>query len=83
MDGCNVMAGMIKNANELQHLARTEQAWRVLKSVRGSPPYWQHELYELLAMLHALGKPTFFITLSAADLHWWEMLEATAVHCGE
>ena len=83
LDGRNVTAGMLRNAKELQRLARTEQTWKVLKTVRGSPAYWQNELYQLLAMLRSLGKPTFFITLSAADLHWREMLEATAVQKGK
>ena len=31
-------------------------------------------------MLHALGIPTWFMTLSAADLHWTEMIEAVSIH---
>ena len=83
LDGKTVTAGMMKNSEEVQRLARTDQAYKVLKTVRGSPPYWQHQLHEVLAMLRVLGKPTFFMTLSAADLLWREMLEATAIHKGE
>lgn len=83
LDGKIVTAGMLKNVDEVNRLAKTDQAYKMLKKVRGSPPYWQHQLYEVLAMVRALGKPTFFMTLSAADLHWREMLEATAVHKGK
>ena len=31
-------------------------------------------------MLHSLGIPTWFMTLSAADLHWIEMIEAVSIH---
>ena len=34
----------------------------------------------MLAMLHTLGIPMWFMTLSAADLHWKEMLETVAIH---
>ena len=47
----------------------------------GSPAYWQNEMYDVLAMLRALGTPTF-LTLSAADLHWPEMIQAVAAQCG-
>ena len=31
-------------------------------------------------MLQILSIPTWFLTLSAADLHWPEMIQAVAVH---
>ena len=34
-------------------------------------------------MLQTLGIPTWFLTLSAADLHWPEMIQAVAVQFGE
>ena len=33
-------------------------------------------------MLHCLGIPTWFLTLSAADLHWPEMIQAVALQLG-
>ena len=33
-------------------------------------------------MLHKLGIPTWFLTLSAADLHWPEMIQAVAYQFG-
>ena len=71
---------MLKNPKVMNRLVKTEQAYKFLKNVRGSPAYWQHELYELLAMLHSLGIPTWFMTFSAADLHWIEMIEAVSIH---
>ena len=68
--GQSVNAGMLKNASVVQDLIRTEHAYKFLKNIRGSPAYWQHQLYEVLAMIRSLGIPTWFLTLSAADLHW-------------
>ena len=50
--------------------------------LRDSSACWQHELYDVLAMLHSLGIPTWFLTLSAADLHWPEMIQAVALQLG-
>ena len=61
---------------------RNEQAYKFLKNVRGSPAYWQDPLYDVLAMLQTLGIPTWFLTLSAADLHWPEIIQAVAVQLG-
>ena len=46
----------------------------------GSPTYWEHELYDMLVILHTLGIPKWFMTLSNADLHWKEMLKTVAIH---
>ena len=82
LDGQKITAGMLQNPTALQHLVQTEQAYKFLKNIRGSPAYWQHELYDVLAMLCSLGIPTWFLTLSAADLHWPEMIQAVALQLG-
>ena len=71
---------MLRDSNVVKRLVKTEQAYKFLKNIRGSPAYWQNELYEVLAMLRTLGIPTWFMTLSAADLHWMEMLESVSIH---
>ena len=48
----------------------------------GSPAYWQDQLYVVLAMLQALSIPRWFLPLSAADLHWPEMIQAVPVQFG-
>ena len=82
LEGQKITAGMLQNPTALQHLVRTEQAYKFLKNIRGSPAYWQHELYDVLAKLRCLGIPTWFLTLSAADLHWPEMIQAVALQLG-
>ena len=39
-------------------------------------------MYDVLAMLRTLSIPTWFLTLSAADLHWPEMLQAVCLQYG-
>ena len=60
LGGEKITAGVLCNPLALKQLVRNEQAYKFLKNVRGSPAYWQNELYDVLAMLQALGTPTFF-----------------------
>ena len=82
LDGQKITAGMLQNPTALQHLVQIGQAYKFLKNIRGSPAYWQHDLYDVLAMLHSFGILTWFLTLSAADLHWSEMIQAFALQPG-
>ena len=49
-----------------------------LQQIPGSPPYWQKFMYEVVAMVKQLGKPTWFVTLSCADLRWPELFQIIA-----
>ena len=54
---------------------QNDKAYSFMKNIRGSPPYYQHTFYDLLAMIRQLGTPTWFLTLSAADLIWPDMIQ--------
>ena len=43
---------------------------RCVKTVRGTRPYWSMEGGKLHDMIAQLGTPTFFYTLSMADMSW-------------
>ena len=43
---------------------------RCVKKVRGTRPYWFTEGAKLKDMIHQIGTPTLFYTLSMADLSW-------------
>ena len=83
LGGHKITAGQLWNQAALEQLVRNEQAYKFLKNVRGSPAYWQDQFYDVLAMLWTLSIPTWFLTLSAADLHWPEMIQAVAVQFGK
>ena len=80
--GRNLHAGMLKNPQHLQNLFKKDRAYTFLKNIRGSPPYWQKMFYELLAMIRTLGIPTWFLTLSAADMKWPEVIQSIAKQYG-
>ena len=51
LGGEKITADVLCNPLVLKQLVRNEQAYKFLKNVRGSPAYWQNELYDVLAML--------------------------------
>ena len=82
LHGNKITARTPQNPQAVHQLVRNQVAYKFLKNIEGSPPYWQHELHDVLAMLRSIGIPTWFLTLSAADLHWPEMIQAIVIQFG-
>lgn len=80
--GGNFTAQQAKDPSILSQCLRKDKAYRFMKNVRGSPPYYQRTLYELLAMIRQLGTPTWFFTLSAADMKWPDVIQTIAKQYG-
>ena len=59
----------------LQNRICQDQAYLFLRQIPGTPPYWQQFMYEVVAMVKQLGIPTWFMTLSCADLRWPELFQ--------
>ena len=81
--GNTLNAGSLRNAEQVQSLIRDDYAYRGLSQVRGSPPYWAGVQHDLMAMLRQLGKPAWFLTLSAADMQWAEVIQSIGIQYGE
>ncbi|CAF2123941.1 unnamed protein product [Rotaria magnacalcarata] len=60
---------------QMKFLMNKDMIYRHLQCVRGSPQYWLKRLKDLLAMTRQIGFPTFFLTLSCADLRWKEFVD--------
>ena len=58
------------------------EAYHFMNIIKGTPAYWKRFLHEVLAIVK-LGLPTFFMTLSCADLRWNELISVTAKLNGE
>ncbi|XP_070191701.1 uncharacterized protein [Littorina saxatilis] len=67
-------AGQLRKDGAIEDLLRQDQGYRVLKTLRSSPPYWQAKQKDLFAMIRQLGRPTFFATFSAAETRWLDLL---------
>ncbi len=75
-------AGAVKNQQVLQQMMQRDDAYRFLKNVRGSPAYFQKVMYDVLGMIRQLGLPTWFLTLSAADMQWPDVIQTIARQYG-
>ena len=67
---------------QMNFLMKKDMIYRHLQSIRGSPQYWHQRLKDLFGMTRQLGFPTFFLTLSCADLRWKEFIDTFARHSG-
>ena len=75
-------AAQARDQSVLSQYVRKDKAYSFMKNIRGSPPYYQRTFYDLLAMIRQLGTPTWFFTLSAADLKWPDMIQTIARQYG-
>lgn len=48
----------------------SRKVWAFMESLRGTAAYWSRSAKDLFSMYRALGSATWFLTLSANDLHW-------------
>ena len=72
----NINASMVRNYKEsVDNLVRNDQGFLFTSKIRGTPANWKRFQSEVLAMLKQLGCPSFFLTLSSADLKWNELVE--------
>ena len=82
-DGKILSARDVKHADTLQELVKSDKAYKIFKNIRGSPAYYQSLFYDILAMMGQLGTPTFFFTVSAADMKWPDLIQTIARQSGE
>jgi len=51
-----------------------QNSYMFMKFIKGTAAYWKNTLHNLLAMFKQLGPPSLFVTLSANDMHWPELI---------
>ncbi|XP_021964938.1 uncharacterized protein LOC110860191 [Folsomia candida] len=67
-------AANLINEDFVENMVQHDDAYKVLRNVRSSPAYWQDKQKVLMSMIRQLGIPTMFITLSAAEVKWVELI---------
>ena len=60
----------------------SDSCYGFMHNMRGTIAYWQRAKLDLLAMFRTLGPPTFFITLTADDMNWLDLLYVLAKRAG-
>ena len=63
---------------KIQRFIESKEAEIFLRTIRSSPSFWALKKSELFAMIRQLGCPTFFMTLSAAEYNWFELIAILA-----
>ena len=74
--GKTITAKILLNKETKQQIVKYNDGYRIFKNIRSSPPYFEHKKKDLMAMIRQLGIPTLFISLSAADTKWTELLQS-------
>lgn len=69
----NITRKMLENKDFLEECL--EKNFAFLKHVPNSVQYWHARKKDLFAMIRQLGKPTLFMTLSASELRWDELIK--------
>ena len=71
----NVTASQVLNSNFVDDSIAKDSAYRFLTNITGSPAYWEQQKKNVMAMVRQLGVFTLFVTLSAAETQWKELLQ--------
>ncbi|XP_055845331.1 uncharacterized protein LOC129911529 [Episyrphus balteatus] len=73
-----VTADNVLKKHFLDSLIQHDAGYRILNRIPSSPSYWELKKMQLMAMIRQLGKPTLFLTLSAAESNWPELIQLLA-----
>ena len=67
-------AANVRSPGYIEDLIKRDEGYAVFKNLRSSPSYWKERTKKVLAMIRQQGKCAFFITFSAAETKWAELL---------
>ena len=67
-------AGELKTQEGLQSLINHDDGFRFLKTLRGSPPYFEKAKKDLFATIRQLGPASLFCSFSSAETKWTHLL---------
>ncbi|KAG5666208.1 hypothetical protein PVAND_017645 [Polypedilum vanderplanki] len=70
----NITVGQVTNKEFRDRAINNDSAYKFMTALTGSPAYFEAQKKKVLAMVRQNGGFTFFITFSAAETHWPELL---------
>eukprot|EP00105_Crassostrea_gigas_P019969 XP_011438625.1 PREDICTED: uncharacterized protein LOC105336143 [Crassostrea gigas] len=82
VDLSHLTSSIFLDSSKMKKMLKKDECYRFLQAVRDSPAYWEKTMRDLFAMLKQLGIPTFFITFSAAERRWTEIMDAICLQQG-
>ena len=75
--------GQLVNHGSARRMISDDQIFSSVKNIRGPPQYFHSMLLDVLAKIRQFGVYTFFLTCSAAEFHWTEIIQVVARQYGE
>ncbi|KAG5666197.1 hypothetical protein PVAND_017659 [Polypedilum vanderplanki] len=70
----NITASQAANKQYIDQSICKDNAYKFMSAITGSPAYWEQQKKKVLGMVRQYGIFTVFITLTAAETHWPELL---------
>ena len=68
-----ITAGELLNGELSENSEVSENSYAFMHNICGTSANWNKAKLDLCAMFRTLGPPTFFITLSADDMNWFDL----------
>ena len=68
-------AGQLKQQGSLEKLIHHDEGYKLLRALRGSPPYFEKAKKDLFVMIRQLGPATLFCSFSSAETKWMHLLK--------
>lgn len=79
----DITCGQFKDPQRISRLLTENQIFATFKNIRGTPQYFKQMHLDMLAKLRQYGPYTFFISGSAAEFHWPEVISIIGRQYGE
>ena len=76
--GKKITAAEARDANYLDKLVNLDEGYYIFRQLRNSPAYLEMRKKDIFAMIRQLSLPTWFMSLSAADTRWTDLLKMFA-----
>ena len=76
--GKKITAGQLLDESVVSNLVNLDEGYYILRTLRNSPAYLSKRKKDVFAMIRQLGLPTWFVSLSAADTRWKDLLKMLA-----
>ena len=74
--GKTITAKTLLNKESRDNIVKLDDGYQIFKTIRCSPPYFENKKKNVMAMIRQLGIPSLFISLSAADTKWTNLLSS-------
>ena len=76
--GQKITAAEARDSSYLEKLVNLDEGYYIFRQLRNSPAYLETRKKDIFAMIRQLSLPTWFMSLSAADTRWTDLLKMLA-----